>query len=260
MRNIILLLFLHLIHLSGKAQETLSDSLNMEKLKTRIEKLEEFKDIRDERFDDQLELLKEKNNLRIDKAKLELRDEIRPIKWAIGAVSIVALFAFGAFIYQMIVGIKKEAVRQLKKNLQNHLKENSDLLLTLIGSQRHEERMKLNAKIITLSASDVSSSIIEKTLTRMGFKNVEYKTVERYEKLGEVDLVIINNSAKDMSEDIIFEFLKNTSDDILFVCFYPERLNVPSELNDKINFANKPFTLYHQIIQTLSFQSLFKIT
>ena len=68
----------------------------------------------------------------------------------------------------------------------------------------------------------------------MGFKNVKYKTVEKYEKLGHADLVIVNNSSKDMGEEVIFEFLKNTSDDILFVCFYRERLNVPSELTDKI--------------------------
>ncbi|NJO88183.1 MAG: hypothetical protein HC831_03845 [Chloroflexia bacterium] len=254
MKNVILLLTLLSLNLTVRGTDT--DSLAIEKLKMRVEKLEEFKDVRDEKFDDQIELLKEKNSINLDRAKQELRDEIRPFIWAAGALGILAAFALLGFVYQFFIGVRKEAEKQLKKNLQNHLKENSEVLLSLIGSQKHDERLKSDAKIVTLSASEESASTIEKTLNKMGFKNVDSKTIDKYVKLEHADLVVFNNSAKDLNEDVIFEYLRQSPEGVLFVCFYPEYMRVPKELTDKVNFANKPFTLYHQIMQTLTFQRL----
>ncbi len=205
-------------------------------------------------------MLKEKNSVNLDQAKQELRDEIRPFIWAAGAMGFLAAFSLLGFVYQFFIGVRKEAEKQLKKNLQHHLKENSEVLLSLIGSQRHEERMKSEAKIVTLSASAESASTIEKTLSRMGFKNVYSKTIDKYVKLDHADLVVFNNSAKDLNEDVIFEYLRRSPEGVLFVCFYPEYMKVPIELTDKVNFANKPFTLYHQIMQTLSFLRLINNT
>lgn len=252
---VVLLLFLPLINYSQ-----VYDTLKINKLGQRIERLEGFENVLEERVQNKISLLEEKSEIEIIRAKEEIKDEIRPIKYAVGFVTFLALLAVGAFLYQLFWGVKRIADRQMKRNLQNHLKSNADVILNLIKSQQAENDIKRKMKITTLNPTENDATILEKILTKMGFINISSLDMKKCEDNTESDLIIFNDRDCNFDHQLIHDYLRQSKEVDLFIYFGSARLELPNDLGehrDKLNFANKSFTLYHQIIQTLTYKQLY---
>lgn len=237
------------------AQDTL-------KLSDRVKLLEEYKnEILDKRFDTKSVELSNKIEYELKKAKDDVTDQLWIIKITGGIIALVLAAGVGVLLRQYFVGIKKLADKLLNEKLESHLANNSQYIIEMITSQKTENLVRGNRKILLLSHDQEEQDATLPLLKGMGFKNIECKIVVSDEALPKSDLVLFSNKKETFPETLILALMESTEDDDSLV-YYGKRLNIDfqKEYAERVNFANSKYTLYHQIINTLSFKEVFQRT
>jgi hypothetical protein len=194
----------------------------------------------------------------LSKAKDEVKDQLWIIKITGGVIALLLAAGIGVLLYKYFVGLEKLADRVLKKKLESHLTENSQYIIEMITSQKTENLIKRNKKLLVVCGNDAEKATSEQLLKAMGFRHLQFLTSANVEDLPGADLIIFSNRNEALPEPVIVDYLQRSGNDDNFI-FYGKRLNVDpqSDYADRINFANSRFTLYHQIINTLSFKEIF---
>jgi hypothetical protein len=235
------------------------DSTNLKGLSDRVGSLERYnKEILEEKFENKSTELTNKIEYELKKAKDDVNDQLWILKITGGVIALLLAAGIGVLLYKYFVGLEKLADRVLKRKLESHLAENSQYIIDVITSQKTENLIKRNKKLLVLCGNDAEKTAAEQLLKAMGFRHVQFLTSTNTENLPAADLIIFSNRNETLPEPLIIEYLEQSGRDDNFI-FYGKRLSVDpqSDYADRINFANSRFTLYHQIINTLSFKEIF---
>ncbi|GAA4310375.1 MULTISPECIES: NARF domain-containing protein [Hymenobacteraceae] len=239
------------VPLSDRVQQL--EIYNQEILQKKVENLEK-----------EINLGLQKKQQELDKKFTEKENEIDDKLALLNTLAIVSGFLLAAgiinLVYQFGWGLKKLAEKTLKEKLQTHLFENTQSLMDLVNNQRAESKVKKEKLIRVVSGSEEETEIMRSLLQRMGFKKVECATVEVYIPFPTSDLLIFCNFKKGLSAEMIINYLEDSNQDDVFV-YYGGRIDLPADsihYQEKLNYANTRFTVYHQIINTLIFKDILK--
>ena len=234
------------------------DSLTLQQ---RVKILEQYNDeVLDEKFEVRSEQLKSLVDTEINKAKTEIDNKLSTIKLVGTTCGFFLAAGLIALFYQYFFGIKKTAEKMLKKKLETHLSENTNYIIDVISSQRTENLIKANKKIVVICGEQEDEEPAIKLLKSMHFKKTEVMTAKFYAKLPDADLYIFCNQSGKIHEELALEFLEKSSEDDTFIYFGSNRLNYDAKASyaDQLNFANSKYQLYHNILNTLSFKEVIK--
>lgn len=241
-----------------------SDSLRINDIDNRLKNLESYKnEVLDQKFETKAEALSNQVNQEVSKAKEEVikaGDSINDKIWMFGIGGGIVVVILGAGFAMSLSNIKKSGEAMLKNKLEGHLSENSDYIIDMITSQKSENRIRKEKKILILAPNHEVSIRTTNLLKGMGFEDLNALEVSSYNELQNADLILFSNMDGLMDEALILEFMEKSGNDSSFI-FYGKRLNHNGNADyaERLNFANSRHTLYHQIINTLTFKEIFKI-
>lgn len=256
-RFLSVLLFLTIFSFNASAQ----DSTKVKRISERLDLLEAYnKEILDKKFDTKSTELTNKIDYEVKKAADDVQDQLKIIKITGGIIGFLLAAGIGILLYQYFVNLKKKVDKLFKEKIENHLNENSQFLIDVITSQKVETQIKKNKKLLVLAGNDEEKNKVKTLLKAMGFDHIQIEVIQQFGNIPQSDLVIFSNTNKALSDDVISEFIKNSGDDDDFI-FFGDRLVLDrADPNaEKVNFANSKYTLYHQIINTLSFKEVYKL-
>lgn len=113
-----------------------------------------------------------------------------------------------------------------------------------------EKNLKNNKKLLVISENEDAQDEIRRMMSNFKFKNLTFRINKSFNNMPEHDLVVFNNCDDSLTQHDINDFMNNiTDEDTYFVAYTSRQL----ERNPRLNFANSKFTLYHNILTTLSF-------
>lgn len=159
-------------------------------------------------------------------------------------------------IYLAFWGIKKKVNQSIAEKIETIIEQKREDIIKLIQSQKFERRLKEGKNIVVISENEVSQEEIKSTIDTFKFKNVFYRINKSYDSLPEYDLIIINNCDGEFKQEDVTDIIDlANNDDVCFVAYTTKQL----DRNPKLNFANSKFTLYHNILTTLSFSEAIKM-
>src|SRR5690606_6547589 len=159
-------------------------------------------------------------------------------------------------VYLMFWGIKKKVNRSIAEKIETIVEQKREDIIKLIQSQKFERRLKETKKIIVISENEESQEEIKSTIETFKFKNVIYRINKTFDNYPEYDLIIINNCDGEFKQEDVTDIINSAGDDdVCFVAYTTKLL----DRNPKLNFANSKFTLYHNILTTLSFSEAIKM-
>jgi hypothetical protein len=148
-------------------------------------------------------------------------------------------------------GIRK-ARKFVVDKIENVVEHNRSSIISIIESEEYDTKLRGMKKLLVLSPNQESEEKIKLLFTKFRFKQVKYRVVEAYQEFNDFDLIIFNNESRDMSGELIKEYLTNNlDDDAAFVAYTTINL----DRDPRLNFSNSPFTLYHSILSTLKYSS-----
>lgn len=250
--TLLIVLFLIFFGVVTNAQEKL-------KIEDRVKLLETYnKEILDKKFETKSTELSNKIEYDVKKAKDDISDQLWIIKITGGIITLVLGAGIFILLRQYFVGLKKLADKLLKEKLESHLNDNSQFILDMITSQKTENLIKANKKILLVTADETEKNESLALLKSMGFKHIDTIIASSTMSHTDNDLTVFSNNKGNFDENLILKLMEESKEDEALI-YYGKRLNIDQqkEYSERINFANSKFTLYHQIINTLSFKEIF---
>jgi len=226
-----------------------ADSIKIKRIEDRVIQLENYKENIANVY--KAENIKSQNDL----AK-EIDEKYKDVKNLFTMILILGIPSTLYGVYLMFWGIKKKVNQAIAVKIETIVEQKREDIIKLIQSQEFERRLKDNKKIIVISENDEAQKEIKNTIETFNFKNVVYRVKKSYKSLPDYDLIIINNCDGEFVQEDVNEIINSTQDeDACFVAYTTKQL----ERNPKLNFANSKFTLYHNIISSLSYSEVLKM-
>ncbi|MGV3698276.1 NARF domain-containing protein [Flavobacterium sp.] len=226
-----------------------SDSTKIANLETRVGQLENYKINIENVY--KAEYQKSQNDLAKD-----IDEKYKDVRNLFAMILILGIPSSLYGIYLMFWGIKKKVNQSIADKIETIVEQKREDIIKLIQSQKFERRLKETKKIIVISENEESQEEIKSTIETFKFKNVIYRINKSYDSLPEYDLIIINNCDGEFKQEDVTDIISSTdNDDVCFVAYTTKQL----DRNPKLNFANSKFTLYHNILTTLSFSEAIKL-
>ncbi|MFN8415755.1 MAG: NARF domain-containing protein [Cytophagaceae bacterium] len=240
-----------------------NDTKSIDRLDKRVEFLENYnKEIIDKKFENKSTELSNKIDNELLQATNKISDQYRVIEITGGVIVVLIAIGVGAMGYQYIWGFKKQADKLLRNRLDTHIKENTHLIIDIIASQKTENIIKTKRQILIIAGSEKEKEQTYDLLKKWGFNLINSVVVNKYQDVPKSDLIVFSCNDRTLPHNLILDFMKKDSEECSFI-FYSNvgRLNVETDeaYSERVNFANSKYTLYHQIISTLSFKEVFKI-
>ncbi|WP_291132629.1 NARF domain-containing protein [Flavobacterium sp. UBA7682] len=225
------------------------DSIKIVKLEGRVTQLENYKINIENVY--KAEYQKSQNDLAKD-----IDEKYKDVRNLFAMILILGIPSSLYGIYLMFWGIKKKVNQSIAEKIETIVEQKREDIIKLIQSQKFERRLKDTKKIIVISENEESQEEIKSTIETFKFKNVVYRINKSYDNLPEYDLIIINNCDGEFKQEDVTDIINSAADDdVCFVAYTTKQL----DRNPKLNFANSKFTLYHNILTTLSFSEAIKI-
>lgn len=248
MKKINLLVLLALFtFLTINAKE--SDSTRIANLETKVGQLEDYKINIENVY--KAEYQKSQNDLAKD-----IDEKYKDVRNLFAMILILGIPSSLYGIYLIFWGIKKKVNQSISEKIETIVEQKREDIIKLIQSQKFERRLKETKKIIVISENEESQEEIKNTIETFKFKNVIYRINKSYDSLPEYDLIIINNCDGEFKQEDVTDIIDSAdNDDVCFVGYTTKQL----DRNPKLNFANSKFTLYHNILTTLSFSEAIKM-
>lgn len=239
--------------LTAYAQDSLS-------LQQRVKILEQYNhEVLNERFEAKSESLKSEIDSQITAAKTEINEKLSWIKIVGTVCGIILAAGILTLVYQFFFGLKKLAEQKIKEKLDTHLADNTNYIIDVISSQRTETLIKNSKKVLIICGQEEDKDDAIRLLKSMHFKKIETTVLKFYEKLPSADLYVLNNQTGKLHQELVIEFLEKSESDDSFVYYGgPLQYDRNASYADQLNFANTKYTLYHQIINMLSFKEVMK--
>lgn len=240
-----------------------NDTKSIDQLDKRVEFLENYnKEIIDKRFENKSTELSNKIDNELLQATNKISDQYRVIEITGGVIVLLIAIGVGAMGYQYIWGFKKQADKLLRNRLDTHIKENTHLIIDIIASQKTENIIKTKRQILIIAGSEKEKDQTSDLLKGLGFNLINSVVVNKFQDTPKSDLIIFSCNDRTIPHNLILDFMKNDSAETNFI-FYSnvDRIKIESEeeYSERVNFANSKYTLYHQIISTLSFNEVIKL-
>lgn len=232
------------------------DSLNLE---GRVKLLEQYNErVLQEQFATKSDQLSVSISLELEKAKQEVTDELRIIKIIGTVLGLLIAFGVGGFFAIYMRKLPKMAERLLIERLKSHLDENTNHVLQLITSQKNENRIRETKSLFVIAGSDEELSFALKLLKDMKFAKVDGEVFRYYKDLPTTDLIVLSNRDRLLPDELIIEFMSNGQENDNYIYFGGGRLPIDptAKYAEQVNFANSKYTLYHHIINMLSFRDV----
>lgn len=226
---------------------------NTSQIIKRIEILEESKSNFEGRYQLYAEKLKNEVDQRIEDKTAELNDANKTLKYILFlGVPATLLSIIGAY-YLAINTAKKFVIKKIEDIVEHKREE----IIRLIETQEFDTRLKKTKKLLVLSPDEESQNKIKPFFVKVKFQHVIYRVVTTHAELPEHDLIIFNDFSSPFEQNIIDIYLNNAEEDeVSFVAFTQRQLR----RDNRMNFSNSKFTLYHSILSTLKYAEILKLT
>ena len=248
MKKIKLLAFLTFFSFSTMIGKEI-DSTKINNLQNRVTQLENYKVNIENVY--KAEFQKTHNEL-----VKQIDDDYGNVKNLFTMILIIGVPSSLCGIFMMFLGIKKKVNQTINEKIETIVEQKREDLIKLIQSQEFERRLKETKKILVISENEAAQEEIKSTVEKFKFKNVIYRINKTFVNLPEYDLGIINNCDGEFNQEDVNEIINYSDDeDVCFVAYTTKQL----ERNPKLNFANSKFTLYHNILNTLSFSETIRM-
>lgn len=165
--------------------------------------------------------------------------------------------------YTIFIHIRKLIEDEVHRQIGNITDIQKDYIRQIVDEKVLENRLKKEKILLLLSAQKGHKQEVENFFESMGFNykslyfneafDFEQQVMKRGFKENRYDLVIFNQ----LSVDEIDAYMEKSSQNV-FMAYapYTGRLNVKSQ--EKMNFANSPFTIYSRTMETLQYQEFMK--
>ena len=152
--------------------------------------------------------------------------------------------------YMMFFGLNTKINKAINDKIATIVEQKREDIIKLINNQEFERKLKNSKVILVISPTEEAQEEIKKTMLNFKFKNLIFRIDKKYDIIPTHDLIVFNNCDGELTQLSINEIMDKISDeDICFVAYTSKQL----ERNPRLNFANSKFTLYHNILTTLSF-------
>lgn len=245
----------------------------IDNLNQKIEHLEHQKDNLDTQTDllnKQLEMIEADlqnsftaKSLEIDKKNLEIEKHFKT-SWAVIFFGILGGVAgLFAIFFSLRKYIENQAMQMASKKVTEDISElievNKNQLEQLIDTHNLEKKLRKEKHILAIVETEQDKKGLEDFFKDVGIDRVSYRVNEPYSPPEpHIDLVLFRDTRDKNNYQEIHDFFKkyienSARDNLLFIYYGSNQLDYSKEY---VNFANSKFTLYNQIINSLTYQYL----
>ena len=257
------ILFTILFAASAACNEARAQAQNGKSVEDRVKLLEDYNErVLQQQFDAQGKELSTTVILELDKAKTEVKDQLRVFQIGFGVFNLVVGIGIGAFLYFYLRKVPKLAEQALNKKLEAHLEEKTTQILELLTARSTENKIRTSKKIFVVAGSEDELSKTLKLFKDMKFAKVEGAVFRYYRAAPQNDLLVFSAQDRSLPEDLIKEFLAKGSVEDSYVYYGAGRLSIDqaAPYAEQINFANSRYTLYNQVFTVLAFDHVTRNT
>lgn len=235
----------------------------IDQLNLKVTYLEHQKDNLDTQTDllnQRVETIKGNLDNRFDKKALEL-DKTTKTSWA--AILLGILGGIGGLI-AIFLSLKKYIATQamqlasekIEKEVAELIKVNKSQLTQLIEAHDLETKLKKQTHILVITETADSKQQLTEFFAKVGMSNVTYRLNEPYSvPESTIDLILFDDHNNTKTQhDLFKQYIESAAinRNLVFV-FYGVFFDYSKE---SVNFSNSKFTLYNQLINSLTYQHL----
>lgn len=192
------------------------------------------------RIDEEVKRFSERNE-RLTTMQAELEGKLSAQIYLVEAL-IAILLATGVGV---VVRLKRHFARKLHQEVADQLLQRREEVTHLIETHSEERRLVAEASICVVGSPKGEEGLAP-WLRRLGFKRV----VARPEPAPGCDLVVFDKGA---DEALVRDYLQKSKADEVVVVYTAGRMNLP-EFQERLSFANFPFTVYSNVLNVLKYQ------
>lgn len=246
-KNVFLIVLFTFVLWSAFPQSKIADSLGK-----RISNLEDYKANIEQLYNINSEKLTKHIDEKMAEKVKDIEEAKRLLNWILILGSLATIVGLPAVYFSAIKKTRKIILERIE-NIVEHKRED---FIRLIETQEFDTKLKNTKKLLVLSANEETNNRIKETFTKLRFKEVNFRVVDKYIEYTNYDLIIFNDADGSFRQEIITEYVHNTpNEDISFVVYTIKNLN----RHPRINFSNSAFTLYHSILSTLKYTEILKV-
>ena len=225
-----------------------SDSLQIEDLKFRLKKIEEFRLIDDKKFDNKAKEL----DLRIE----EYRQQKSLLDWiaiALGPITLLSLWA-------LWLKARTMADKKIEEKLENILNDKKQQFINIIDSHDKESKLKKSNKILILAAEDSNTDFLMDFFRKLEFPKPDLKKIAAYEALEEhlkYDILFLFRDIDNhpLDDEVAHQYIVNSrKDSIVFI--FGKHINDASLSKSRTTSATFWRQLYGNLISALKYQDI----
>ena len=238
MKNFFIILAFFLFVFPAFAHQ--SDSLEVTRLKTRMEKVEAFQENVEKALENKFDQLSNKQTKAV---------WIFGILLALGIGSVVKVYK----------NIEKTVDDKIRKKFDNIITEKEGDILALIDRQSRERQFVKNKKVLVLTAKSGDDTFLRKFFKAMGFPidHVNYIKADSYEKTGKYDLIFANNEKGDLPFELISAYFeKSDPKTVLFYFNSTRKFYTNEKVENRLSFANARTQIYGNLMNLFSYQKV----
>lgn len=247
--RIYILLFMLLLQSTQViSQNQTSTNTNLADIEKRLNNLEDYKENIDNVSKIEVQAAKEE-------LKKEFESDYENVRNLLAVILGLGLPATLYTVYMMFWGFNKKMKNLINEKIETIVEHKREEIIKLINNQEFEKNLKNNKKLLVISENEDAQDEIKRMMSNFKFKNLTFRINKSFNNMPEHDLVVFNNCDDSLTQQDINDFMNSiTDEDTYFVAYTSRQL----ERNPRLNFANSKFTLYHNILTTLSFVETLK--
>lgn len=221
-------------------------------LEERISKLEGYKIDIATQADARAETLK-------NQVEKDVRDGLKEIEDSKETLDLLVKLGIPMTIGSFVLGyiaLLIYARKLVTSRIASLIEKKRDDIIRLVETEAFDNKLRNTKKILVISASEEGSESIGTFLGKLKFKLVLCRTIGGFNELPDHDLMVFNMPNGELSQQQVDQLMAmNDDEDKHYVAYLKGRL----EPNDRLNFSNSPFTLYHNILSTLKYAEVVKL-
>jgi len=221
-------------------------------LEERISKLEGYKIDIATQADARAETLK-------NQVEKDVRDGLKEIEDSKETLDLLVKLGIpltiGGFILGYI-GVFFYIKKRVTTRIASIIEKKRDDIIRLVETETFDNKLRNTKKILAISADEDGSERIGTFLRKLKFKHVLCRTVGGFTELPDHDLMVFNMPNGELNQQQVDQLMAmNDDEDTHYVAYLKGRL----EPNDRLNFSNSQFTLYHNILSTLKYVEVVRL-
>ncbi|MBS1530227.1 MAG: hypothetical protein JSU01_07965 [Bacteroidetes bacterium] len=218
-----------------------------------MKNLEDYKSNIDNLSKAQSENLKKYVDEEIKKGMAQVDDAKKMIAWVLFLGLPVTLVAIIGLYFTALKKAKKFVIDKIETIVEGKREE----IIRLIETEAFDTKLRNTKQLLVISGDEDAQESLKKFMVKLKFKHVTYRIAGTFSDVPEHDLMIFNTPDGNLSQETIDKFMNQTEDeDTCYVAFTTKQLN----RDPRLNFSNSRYTLYHNILSTLKFSEIARLT